>query len=132
VKVHGGAPPKTELPAELGAQPAPAGSAGEQPVAELPLPKNANSIQGPPVGTGPIRDGPAMRSDIFLGVRVSIPFCVSCALVIEKAKQSIIKNPAAIAGVSFLVDIIVLLWIDGILVEERTYSVSGTFASKGL
>jgi hypothetical protein len=73
--------------------------------------KNENSIQGPLVGTGPIRDGPAVRSDIFRGVRVSIPFCVSCALIVVKAKR-IVNNPAAIAAANFLVGIIVLLSIE--------------------
>jgi hypothetical protein len=112
VNVHGGVLPNTEFPPELGEHPGPEGSAGEHPVAAIPLPKNANSIHGPLVGTGPIKDAPTVLSDIFRGVRVSIPFCVSCALIVEKARQSIVSNPAAIAGASFLVGIIVLLSIE--------------------
>jgi len=43
-----GAPTNCELPALLGTQPAPAGSAGAQPFAKTPAAPKLNSYQGPP------------------------------------------------------------------------------------
>src|SRR5215813_3881195 len=59
VNVHGGAPTNTEFAPELRKQSGPLGSAGKQPLANMPTPVKENSCQGPPIGTGTSRLGTA-------------------------------------------------------------------------